>query len=85
METLLRNLHFSYVFLQRAFRKASSYLYDYEIRTGNIVEENGRDVVATLVGFGHFANLSASLSVFDETLMFWGEVEAKCHFLQTEF
>ena len=70
----LRNLHFSYVVLLRALQKASSYLYDYEIRTGDIVDDETASVLLRrLLDSSILDSCSSVFSAFDESLMFQEE------------
>lgn len=67
----LRNLHFSYVVLLRALRKASTFLYDYDIRTGNIVEdETATILLRRLLDSAILNSCQPVFSAFDESLMF---------------
>ena len=75
----IRNLHFSYVVLLRALRKASQYLYDYSehnIRSGNIVEdETAQILLRRLLDSAILQSCSSVFSAFDESLMFSGKNE----------
>lgn len=67
----IRNLHFSYVVLLRAIRKAKEYLYDYEIRTGDIVEDEKASVLLKrLLDSAILQSCSAVFTAFDESLLF---------------
>mmetsp|Transcript_9636 Transcript_9636/g.14274 ORF Transcript_9636/g.14274 Transcript_9636/m.14274 type:complete len:1290 (+) Transcript_9636:112-3981(+) len=67
----IRNLHFSYVVLLRALRKSSSFLYDYDIRTGNIVEdETSQFLLQRLLGSTILRSCHDVFTAFDESLMF---------------
>jgi len=67
----VRNLHFSYVVLLRALRKASPFLYDYEIRTGDIVEDETASVLLKRLVDSHIlSSCQGVFTAFDESLMF---------------
>jgi len=67
----IRNLHFSYVVLLRALRKASPFLYQYEIRTGNIVEdETATILLRRLLDSAILQSCHDVFTAFDESLMF---------------
>ena len=67
----IRNLHFSYVVLLRALKKAYPILNKYEIRTGNIVEdETAMILLRRLLDSSILKSCSGVFSAFDETLMF---------------
>jgi len=67
----LRNLHFSYVVLLRALRKASPFLQDYEIRTGNIVEDETATILLNhLLNSAILYSCQSVFSAFDESVMF---------------
>ena len=67
----IRNLHFSYVVLLRALKKASSFLYHYDIRTGNPVEdETATILLRRLLDSGILKSCQSVFSAFDESLMF---------------
>ncbi len=67
----LRNLHFSYVVLLRALRKASPALQDYDIRTGNIVEDETATVLLKrLLDSAILRSCQSVFSAFDESVMF---------------
>lgn len=67
----IRNLHFSYVVLLRALRKASPFLRDYEIKTGNIVEdETAAVLLRRLLDSTILRSCHDVFSAFDESLMF---------------
>jgi flavocytochrome c len=72
----IRNLHFSYVVLLRALRKASGYLHDYathNIRSGNIVEDETSEILLRrLLDSAILQSCSSVFSAFDESLMFHG-------------
>ena len=71
----LRNLHFSYVVLLRALRKASDYLYDYPISTGNTLEDQTATVLLKrLLDSAILKSCQPVFSAFDETLMFSEDV-----------
>jgi len=80
----IRNVHFSYVVLLRALKKASSYLYNYEISTGNIVEdETATILLRRLLDSTILQSCRDVFSAFDESLMFREENER--NFLQQNF
>ena len=67
----IRNLHFSYVVLLRALRKASPFLHRYEIRTGNIVEDETATVLLRrLLDSAILQSCHDVFTAFDESLMF---------------
>jgi len=67
----IRNLHFSYVVLLRALKKATPFLYTYEIRTGNIVQDEAANVLLKrLLDSSILQSCGQVFSAFDETLMF---------------
>mmetsp|Transcript_23652 Transcript_23652/g.26978 ORF Transcript_23652/g.26978 Transcript_23652/m.26978 type:complete len:1247 (+) Transcript_23652:298-4038(+) len=67
----IRNLHFSYVVLLRALKKASPVLYKYEIRTGNIVDdETATILLRRLLDSSILTSCNHVFTAFDESLMF---------------
>ena len=67
----IRNLHFSYVVLLRALKKASPFLYDYQIRTGDIVEDETASILLNrLLDSSILSSCSNVFTAFDESLMF---------------
>ena len=67
----IRNLHFSYVLLLRALRKASPFLYDYDIRTGNPVEDETAVVLLRrLLDSTILRSCQSAFTAFDESVMF---------------
>lgn len=67
----IRNMHFSYVVLLRAIKKASTYLYDYDIQSRNIVEdETSKILLKRLLDTTILRSCSNVFSAFDESLMF---------------
>jgi flavocytochrome c len=67
----IRNMHFAYVVTLRALQKASPFLYNYEIRTGDIVEDETATVLLKrLLDSGILKSCSNIFSAFDESLMF---------------
>jgi flavocytochrome c len=74
----LRNLHFSYVVLLRALRKASDYLYAYPISTGHTLEDQTATVLLKrLLDSAILTSCQPVFSAFDETLMFSEDVESE--------
>lgn len=74
----LRNLHFSYVVLLRALRKASDYLYNYPISSGNTLEDQAASVLLKrLLDSAILKSCQPVFSAFDETLMFSEDVASK--------
>ncbi|CAB9500982.1 ERO1-like protein alpha [Seminavis robusta] len=72
----IRNLHFSYVVLLRALKKATPFLYNYEIRTGNIVQDEAATILLKrLLDSSILQSCSSVFGAFDETLMFRQELE----------
>lgn len=67
----IRNLHFSYVVLLRALQKAAPALYKFDIRTGDILEdETARVLLRRLLDSAILQSCSNVFSAFDESLMF---------------
>merc|ERR1712151_643145 len=67
----IRNLHFSYLVMLRALRKAKNFLYNYEIRTGDIVEDEKATVLLRRLLDTHIlTSCSDVFDAFDESLMF---------------
>eukprot|EP00591_Stephanopyxis_turris_P004924 CAMPEP_0195510808 /NCGR_PEP_ID=MMETSP0794_2-20130614/3344_1 /TAXON_ID=515487 /ORGANISM="Stephanopyxis turris, Strain CCMP 815" /LENGTH=1256 /DNA_ID=CAMNT_0040638299 /DNA_START=317 /DNA_END=4087 /DNA_ORIENTATION=+ len=67
----IRNLHFSYVVLLRALRKATPFLSSYEIRTGDIVEDETAAVLLRRLLDSHILmSCNNVFTAFDESLMF---------------
>ena len=67
----IRNLHFSYVVLLRALKKAYPILSKYEIQTGNVVEDEKATVLLKrLLDSSILKSCSQVFSAFDESLMF---------------
>lgn len=67
----IRNLHFSYVVLLRALKKATPFLYNYELKTGNVVDdEAGTILLRRLLDSSILQSCSSVFGAFDETLMF---------------
>jgi len=67
----LRNLHFSYVVLLRALKKASPFLYNYEIKTGDILDDEMATILLKrLLDTAILRSCHDVFSAFDENLMF---------------
>ena len=67
----IRNLHFSYVVMLRAIKKASDYLYGYDIVSGNVMEdESSRILLKRLLDTTILRSCSDVFSAFDESVMF---------------
>jgi flavocytochrome c len=67
----IRNLHFSYVVMLRALKKAYPFLYNYEIRTGDIVEDaTATFLLKRLLDSTILSSCNDVFSAFDESLMF---------------
>lgn len=67
----IRNLHFSYLVLLRALKKASPVLSKYEIHTGNIVEDETATVLLRrLLESSILTSCVNVFHAFDESLMF---------------
>lgn len=82
----IQNLHFSYVVLLRALRRASGYLEDYTISTGNIVDDGAASALIKRLLDTHILNSCSSVfSAFDETLMFESAVANEGYSLQENF
>ena len=76
----VRNLHFSYVVLLRALTKAASYLYPYEIRTGDVVQDEMATVLLRrLLDSSILQSCSSVFSAFDESLLFASEPSSGTH------
>lgn len=73
----IRNLHFSYVVLLRALHKAAPFLYNYDIRTGDIVQdEKATILLRRLLDSSILQSCQSIFSAFDESLMFKEQVSA---------
>lgn len=82
----IRNLHFSYVVLLRALQKAAPALYDFDIRTGDIVEdETARVLLRRLLDSAILKSCSNVFSAFDESLMFQKDNSLDVATLQKNF
>jgi len=69
----IRDLHFSYLVLLRALRKASPFLYNYDIATGNIVDdETATIMLKRLLDSTILQSCNGVFTAFDESLMFQG-------------
>eukprot|EP00521_Asterionellopsis_glacialis_P008400 CAMPEP_0195285398 /NCGR_PEP_ID=MMETSP0707-20130614/3242_1 /TAXON_ID=33640 /ORGANISM="Asterionellopsis glacialis, Strain CCMP134" /LENGTH=1388 /DNA_ID=CAMNT_0040344885 /DNA_START=294 /DNA_END=4460 /DNA_ORIENTATION=+ len=67
----IRNLHFSYVVLLRALQKSSPFLYNYDIRTGNIVEDETASILLKrLLDSTILRSCQNVFTAFDESVMF---------------
>jgi len=67
----IRNLHFSYVVMLRAIKKASDYLYDYDISSGNVMEDESSSILLKrLLDTTILRSCSDVFSAFDESVMF---------------
>lgn len=67
----LRNLHFSYVVLLRALKKASPFLYNFEIKTGDILDdEMAAILLKRLLDSTILRSCHDVFTAFDENLMF---------------
>eukprot|EP00535_Pseudo-nitzschia_heimii_P010096 CAMPEP_0197180416 /NCGR_PEP_ID=MMETSP1423-20130617/5042_1 /TAXON_ID=476441 /ORGANISM="Pseudo-nitzschia heimii, Strain UNC1101" /LENGTH=1181 /DNA_ID=CAMNT_0042630493 /DNA_START=218 /DNA_END=3766 /DNA_ORIENTATION=- len=67
----IRNLHFSYVVMLRAIKKASDYLYEYDIASGNIMEDEASHILLKrLLDTTILRSCSDVFSAFDESVMF---------------
>mmetsp|Transcript_8408 Transcript_8408/g.20673 ORF Transcript_8408/g.20673 Transcript_8408/m.20673 type:complete len:1155 (+) Transcript_8408:182-3646(+) len=67
----IRNLHFSYVVMLRAIKKASDYLYGYDIASGNAMEdESSHILLKRLLDTTILRSCSDVFSAFDESVMF---------------
>ncbi|KAL3911432.1 MAG: hypothetical protein SGILL_007284, partial [Bacillariaceae sp.] len=82
----IRNLHFSYVVMLRAIKKASSYLYSYEIASGNVMEdESARILLKRLLDTTIMRSCSNVFSAFDESVMFQEDDNESNLILQQSF
>ena len=76
----IRNLHFSYVVLLRALQKAGPYLSQYEIRTGDIVQDETATVLLRrLLDSAILQSCANVFSAFDESLMFQDSTDLSLH------
>ncbi|KAL3937146.1 MAG: hypothetical protein SGBAC_007684 [Bacillariaceae sp.] len=67
----IRNMHFSYVVMLRAIKKASSYLYDYDVQSRNMVDDEAAKILLKrLLDTAILRSCSSVFSAFDESLMF---------------
>ena len=67
----LRNLHFSYVVLLRALKKASPFLYNVEIKTGDILDDEMATILLRrLLDSTILRSCHDVFTAFDESLMF---------------
>lgn len=67
----IRNMHFSYVVMLRAIKKASNYLYDYDVQSRNIVDDDASKILMKrLLDTSILRSCSSVFSAFDESLMF---------------
>jgi len=67
----IRNLHFAYVVLLRAIKKASDYLYSYDISSGVALEdESSAILLKRLLDTTILRSCSDVFSAFDESVMF---------------
>jgi len=72
----VRNLHFSYVVLLRALKKANNFFYTYEIRTGNIVDdETATILLRRLLDSSILKSCNDVFTAFDESMMFKQQTE----------
>jgi hypothetical protein len=70
----IKNLHFAFVVLLRAVRKASSYLSTYPFSVGNAEEdERTRKLVMLFLDSHVLSSCNAVFSAFDESLLFRAE------------
>jgi flavocytochrome c len=82
----IRNLHFSYVVLLRAIKKASEYLYKYEMKSGNVVEdETSHILLRRLLDTAILRSCSTVFTAFDESVMFNDDYERNNVLLQQSF
>jgi len=67
----IRNMHFSYVVMLRAIKKASKYLYDYDVQSRNMVDDEAAKILLKrLLDTSILRSCSSVFSAFDESLMF---------------
>lgn len=67
----IRNLHFSYVVLLRALKKASPFLYNFEIKTGDILDDEMATILLRrLLDSTILRSCHDVFTAFDESLMF---------------
>jgi hypothetical protein len=82
----IRNLHFSYVVLLRALQKASPILQKYEIRTGNVVEdETATILLKRLLDSSILQSCQNVFTAFDESVMFKESTATDNQSLQRNF
>ena len=74
----VRNLHFSFVVLLRALRKATPYLRTYEVKNGDIVDEETANILLQrLLESAILQSCHGVFTAFDESLMFREGVSAE--------
>lgn len=67
----IRNLHFSYVVLLRALKKASPFLYNFKIKTGDILDDEMASILLRrLLDSTILRSCHDVFTAFDESLMF---------------
>lgn len=67
----IRNMHFAYVVILRAIKKATSYLYNYDFQSTNSLEDKASQVLLNrLLDTSILRSCSSVFSAFDESLMF---------------
>ncbi len=67
----IRNMHFAYVVMLRAIKKASDYLYSYDIQSGYSLEDQASQVLLKrLLDTSILKSCSNVFSAFDESIMF---------------
>eukprot|EP00520_Triparma_pacifica_P000455 CAMPEP_0118656284 /NCGR_PEP_ID=MMETSP0785-20121206/13412_1 /TAXON_ID=91992 /ORGANISM="Bolidomonas pacifica, Strain CCMP 1866" /LENGTH=1072 /DNA_ID=CAMNT_0006549143 /DNA_START=173 /DNA_END=3388 /DNA_ORIENTATION=+ len=77
----VRNLHFTYVFLLRALKKASPFLSSYNYNTGNATDDMLTEMlVRRLTESSILDSCSSVFGAFDESLMFTSSPELKTTF-----
>jgi hypothetical protein len=67
----IRNMHFAYVVILRAIKKASDYLYNYDFLSANSLEDKASQVLLNrLLDTAILRSCSSVFSAFDESIMF---------------
>jgi flavocytochrome c len=71
----IKNLHFSFVVMLRALKKASPHLYNYDFSTGDDVEDaRTKFLVQRLLDSHVLQSCSSVFNAFDESLLFQKEI-----------
>jgi flavocytochrome c len=82
----IRNLHFAYVVMLRAINKARTYLYHYDIVSGNVMEDEASSILLKrLLDTTIMRSCSNVFSAFDESVMFQEDDQQSNLVLQHSF